>query len=268
MNICDYGCGREATYKFKNGKWCCSKTTTKCPYIKKINSEKNKGRVKNEEERKNISNSKKGKTRASFSNKWRENISKAGKGRLPWNKGLTKEDDIRIEKQASYGMKGKIHTLEWIENHKKRMLNFKHTDETKLKQSLYRIENKLSVGKNNPMFGKIHNNKSKQIMSEKKKDLYDGENNPNWKGGLSKEPYCFEFTDDLKEYIKQRDGYKCRNPECNKKSNKLCVHHIDYDKKHCETMNLITVCVSCNSRANFNRRYWKSLYFNILNENI
>ncbi|MHA1700707.1 MAG: hypothetical protein ACTSWK_00420 [Promethearchaeota archaeon] len=31
MNICDYGCGQEATYQFKNGKWCCSESVNKCP---------------------------------------------------------------------------------------------------------------------------------------------------------------------------------------------------------------------------------------------
>ncbi len=34
--ICDYGCGQEATYQFKNGKWCCSKNVMQCP----INSQK------------------------------------------------------------------------------------------------------------------------------------------------------------------------------------------------------------------------------------
>ena len=29
--LCDYGCGQEAKYPFKNGKWCCSKHWTQCP---------------------------------------------------------------------------------------------------------------------------------------------------------------------------------------------------------------------------------------------
>jgi hypothetical protein len=35
MNICDYGCGQEAKYKFKNGKWCCSEKWQNCPAKKK-----------------------------------------------------------------------------------------------------------------------------------------------------------------------------------------------------------------------------------------
>ena len=32
--LCDYGCGQLAQYQFKNGKWCCSANTSKCPSIK------------------------------------------------------------------------------------------------------------------------------------------------------------------------------------------------------------------------------------------
>ena len=40
MRICEYGCGREATYQFKNGKWCCENITSKCPAKKKELSNK------------------------------------------------------------------------------------------------------------------------------------------------------------------------------------------------------------------------------------
>jgi len=33
MKVCEYGCGQQATYKFKNGKWCCSSNQMKCPAI-------------------------------------------------------------------------------------------------------------------------------------------------------------------------------------------------------------------------------------------
>lgn len=33
--LCDYGCGREAKYTFKNKKNCCSKMTAHCPAMKK-----------------------------------------------------------------------------------------------------------------------------------------------------------------------------------------------------------------------------------------
>lgn len=111
-------------------------------------------------------------------------------------------------------------------------------------------------GSNNPFFGKKHSDKTKQIISENN----SGEKNYNWKGGISKEPYCFEFTKGLKEQIKERDDYQCQNPDCWKTNNKLVVHHIDYNKKNCSADNLITLCRSCNSRVNDNRNYWKNIF--------
>jgi len=35
IHLCDYGCGQEAKYQFKNGKWCCSKSHQSCPNIRK-----------------------------------------------------------------------------------------------------------------------------------------------------------------------------------------------------------------------------------------
>jgi len=34
INLCDYGCGQEAKYQFKNGRWCCSKSKNTCPTIR------------------------------------------------------------------------------------------------------------------------------------------------------------------------------------------------------------------------------------------
>lgn len=35
--LCDYGCGQEALFQFKNGKWCCSKNQNTCPSMKEKN---------------------------------------------------------------------------------------------------------------------------------------------------------------------------------------------------------------------------------------
>ena len=94
--------------------------------------------------------------------------------------------------------------------------------------------------------------------------MQSGPNCKFWKGGISREPYCYIWTKELKELIKERDGYSCLNPECNKKESILAVHHIDYNKKNCCKENLITVCKSCNSRANSNREWYKYWYKAIL----
>ena len=93
------------------------------------------------------------------------------------------------------------------------------------------------------------------------------EDNPNWKGGISCEPYCQIWLDkEFKNSIKTRDGYICQNPKCWNITKRLAVHHIDYNKKNCNPNNLITTCNSCNSRANFNRDHWVKVYRAIMTE--
>ena len=62
----------------------------------------------------------------------------------------------------------------------------------------------------------------------------------------------------------QRDGDTCLNPYCFKITKKLCLHHIDYNKKNCMPSNLITVCTSCNSRANKDHKWHKAWYQAVL----
>jgi hypothetical protein len=101
-------------------------------------------------------------------------------------------------------------------------------------------------GENNPNYGSI---------------AMFGSANPNWKGGIALDGYCDAWKDrDFKQEIKARDSYSCQNPDCRKNSNNLTVHHIDYEKGNCHPQNLITLCISCNARANFNRDFWAAGY--------
>ena len=38
MMLCNYGCGREAKYPLKNGKWCCTRSYNSCPEVRKERS--------------------------------------------------------------------------------------------------------------------------------------------------------------------------------------------------------------------------------------
>jgi len=92
-----------------------------------------------------------------------------------------------------------------------------------------------------------------------------GDNHWNWKGGISCEPYCDVWTDkEYKKSILERDGNKCQNPGCRRTSKRLTIHHIDYVKKHCDPQNLITLCNSCNSRANHGRDRHEKFYKDIM----
>jgi hypothetical protein len=98
--------------------------------------------------------------------------------------------------------------------------------------------------------------------------LFAGENNPQWIDGRSYFPYPQEFNQDLKDKIRKRDDYICRNCGITEEEyliiygRNLDIHHIDYNKFNCVDANLITLCTSCNIRANFNRSYWLSFFQN------
>jgi predicted DNA-binding protein YlxM (UPF0122 family) len=101
-----------------------------------------------------------------------------------------------------------------------------------------------------------------------------GENNPNWKSGISKLPYSFDWTLKLKYKIRTRDNFTCQccgmTEEEHIKRFKRCliVHHIDYNKQNCKENNLITLCTICNAKANGNRDYWFAFYKYIIDEKI
>jgi len=77
--------------------------------------------------------------------------------------------------------------------------------------------------------------------------------------------YCIDCK---KESIRKRDNYICQNCSMIEEEHlivigtNLHIHHIDYDKENCNENNLITLCNSCNVRANFNRDYWKNIFQN------
>ena len=120
-------------------------------------------------------------------------------------------------------------------------------------------------GKDHPRYGKTHTEEAINSMAEKLSYINSGSGNPNWRGGLSFGTYCCSWSDrEYKESIKERDGYKCQNPDCWRTSNTICIHHIDYDKMNCRPDNLIAVCSSCNSRANFDRQFWQEHYEEIV----
>jgi len=65
----------------------------------------------------------------------------------------------------------------------------------------------------------------------------------------------------IRDYILKRDNYTCQN--CGTKI-QLSIHHIDYNKNHNKENNLITLCYACNTRANFDKKYYKSYYKEVL----
>lgn len=120
-------------------------------------------------------------------------------------------------------------------------------------------------GESNPFYGKKHTIETREKLSISHIGLMVGDKNWNWKGGISKDPYCDIWQNKIfKDEIKERDNFQCQNPNCWNKSEKICIHHVDYNKQNCHPDNLITLCYSCNARANHNRDYWQDLYNKII----
>ena len=125
--ICDYGCGREAKHQFKNGKWCCEKSTNSCPNVKmKANkSEGSKKRWSRKDER--IKQSERRKRH--FSENPNASIEFSNKIKNLWTtdeyreKQKTRRSSLEYKKLISKNMKGKKH----LESSKRKM------SETKIK---------------------------------------------------------------------------------------------------------------------------------------
>ena len=96
-----------------------------------------------------------------------------------------------------------------------------------------------------------------------------GEKSPKWKGGVSFEPYCPKFNNDLRTRVREFFDNKCFL--CHKTStengNNLHVHHINYDKMVCcndITPLFVPLCNSCHSKTNNKREYWQEYFQNML----
>lgn len=138
----------------------------------------------------------------------------------------------------------------------------------------YRIKTRTISQAN---IGKKRSKKFKKQMSEIKKGCASwnkgltaksderivkqaGRNHYNWQGGISNLPYAFEFNEQLKDFVRQRDDFTCQFCGISENSKTHDVHHIDYDKKNSCEINLILLCKSCNARANHNRKGWQFLF--------
>ena len=161
-----------------------------------------------------------------------------------------------------------LRTEETRKKMSERLKGYKLSEKTKMKMS------KSRRGEGNSMFGRHHSKEAKLKMrkakigkklSEKHKrkmlEKKKGERSHFWLGGISFEPYGVEFNKELKEKIRRRDNYSCQVPRCKNIQNgkKFPVHHIDYDKKNNDELNLTTLCFFCHAKTNANRQYWQTL---------
>lgn len=200
-----------------------------------------------EEENRKTGKAQKGKY---VSEKTRQKMSRALKGRNVWNKGtkgvmkpnktsfkkgncLSEETKLKMSK----AMKGRVIT--WGSKISEATKGHEVSEETRRKLSKSLVG--LLAGEKNPNWGKR------------------GPETSSWIDGRSFLPYPVGFNRQLKELIRSRDNYQCQKCGMPERENmrKLDIHHIDYNKENCLPSNLIALCKSCNSLVNKNRKYWQ-----------
>ncbi len=168
-----------------------------------------------------------------------------------WNKGKTgiyTEETLKKIKAARAKQvmkKGRQHSDESNEKNRIAHLGKVLSMETRIKQSI-------------ALTGKPKSNEHRKNISISKV----GERNPGWQGGISKLPYTQDWTDDLRDAIRKRDGHKCQLCSIDQVnlSILLDVHHIDYNKENCDPENLISLCKSCHIKTNRNRDKWAAYF--------
>ena len=169
------------------------------------------------------------------------------KGQQGYWKGKTRSDETK--KKLSLANLGKKYSAE-VNKKKGKVGHKKYYD---------------SSGENNPFW---KGGKPKCIECGKQLGGYQAtrckscankmEKNRFWKGGISFELYPSDWSDKLKDSIRERDDFVCQEcgvhqDECDRK---LDIHHIDYNKDNCNPDNLISLCRKCHCATNHNREYW------------
>jgi len=189
--------------------------------------------------------------------------------------------NAKVSMMLQRGIEAGIVTEEQVENARQRRYKTKtpayfeamsKRDITGEKNSMFGRTGELCpafgrTGESHPWYGKHHSSKFKQRMSER----MSGPNNPNFNGWSSLRGYDPEFTHLMRYVVLVRDGKKCRNCGTTQKEQKarhnqqgLSVHHIDYDKRHNDEHNLVTLCTECHVPTNMaregNREHWQEYY--------
>ncbi len=170
-------------------------------------------------------------------------------------KGIPKSDEFR--KHLSFLFKGRKYSEDSI----KRMSESKKGNKNPMFGKSTSDETKNLLRECN--LGRKHTAESRKKMSVAKKDVFLGENNPNWQGGRSFDPYCSKFNDNLRGKIRTRDNHTCQL--CNEKENgkTLSVHHVNHDRENCEPY-LISLCRRCHGKVNRNKGYYEPFFMYIL----
>lgn len=192
----------------------------------------------------------------------REKISEALKGMFIgennpfYGKHHTPETRAKLSEMSSKHR----HTLETKQ--KLRMAGFKRTQtpEARAKVAKAQIGNKHGLGTRRTL-----ETRAKQSAAQR------GERGSNWRGGISFEPYCPKFNNDLRRRIRAFFEYQCvlcgKTTEENKRQ--LSCHHVEYNKAACcdgEPVHFAALCHVHHLKTNSDRERWESMIHRIIDE--
>ena len=198
--LCKFGCGREGIKQFKDGSWCCSGHQNQCPVNRDKMSVIKTGTIISEETKRKLS--------------------EAQKGISTWNRGLTKETDERVKKQAEE------HT------------GYKHSEETKRKIGEASKGNKHCLG-----------HTPSEETRKKLRESIKGKNHWNWKGGITPRSLNSIEHKQWRKAVFERDNYTCQMCGDDSGGN-LQAHHIfefaKYKVLRFEVYNGQTLCKKCH----------------------
>jgi hypothetical protein len=147
------------------------------------------------------------------------------------------------------GMSGKHHTDKFKQEQSIRLTGIHRSQESRENYRLSKLGHTVSE-------------ETREKIRKAREGKYSGENHPNWRGGNKDYPYEFNHT--LKELIRERDGYLCQLCHCEQNEHRLDVHHINYNRYDLSLENLISLCIHCHRKTNFNRDYYTKYFSNLL----
>jgi len=179
-NLCDYGCGQIANYKFKNGKLCCSDLTSQCKCVRDKSGKSNKGKYISEDTINKRKETRKGKKYLILKLNIDLELCKYGCNQVgkyfQINSGKWCCSDhyskcpVIVEKTTKSNT-GRIVSIETINKQKESMKGIKPSDETKIKFSLAKklipVENNIILCKHDcGQIGKYQYKNGKLCCSE------------------------------------------------------------------------------------------------------
>ena len=211
-----------------------------------------KGKPRSEETKSKISEGQLGKKRPDYINRLSPEI------RLKLslaNKGLTRSDEAC--RKISEARTGKCLS----EESKRKVSEAKKGKPSSRKGAVLSEDTKAKLREAH--LGTTASLETRLKMGESRK----GEKNPQWKGGISFEPYCPKFDEPFKERVRAFFNHHCAECGNTQPWERLTVHHVTFDKQTCcntEIPLFIALCHSCHSKTNHNREYYEERFAELI----